>query len=51
MTNHVVVDGLGFGSVMAMIISYAHNPSILWMFIHGVLSWLYVIWVVLGGGR
>ena len=44
-------DGIGVGSVMAMIISYVNNPSILWMIIHGILGWLYVIWVVFGGAR
>jgi len=35
------------GTALAMILSYTQNHSILWAIIHGVLSWLYVIWRVL----
>jgi len=39
-----------FGSSLAMILSWAHNHSILWAIAHGVCSWLYVIyyaiWIV-----
>ena len=33
----------GFGSALAMAISWTENASIFWAIIHGVLSWLYVI--------
>ena len=35
--------GVGFGSALAITISYSANHSILWAIIHGILSWLYVI--------
>ena len=41
--------GVGFGSALAIAISYANNHSILWAIIHGILGWLYVIYVVLFG--
>jgi hypothetical protein len=34
----------GFGSMLAITISWGMNHSILWMVLHGILSWLYVIY-------
>ena len=39
--------GVGFGSALAIAISYANNHSILWAIIHGILGWLYVIYFAL----
>jgi hypothetical protein len=39
--------GIGFGSALAITISYSANHSILWAIIHGILSWLYVIYFAL----
>jgi len=39
--------GVGFGSALAIAISYTDNHSILWAIIHGILGWLYVIFVAL----
>lgn len=39
--------GVGFGSALAIAISYTTNKSILWAIIHGILGWLYVIYVAL----
>ena len=36
--------GVGFGSALAIAISYTANHSILWAIIHGILGWLYVIY-------
>jgi hypothetical protein len=36
--------GIGFGSALAIAISWSVNHSILWAIIHGVFSWLYVIY-------
>ena len=41
--------GVGFGSALAMAISYANHHSILWAIIHGIFGWLYVIYVALFG--
>lgn len=35
--------GVSFGSVLAMIISFNIHKSVLLAILHGVLSWLYVI--------
>ena len=39
--------GVGFGSALAMVISYDANHSILWAIIDGILGWLYVVYAVL----
>jgi len=39
--------GVGFGSALAIAISYVNNHSILWAIIHGLLSWIYVIYFAL----
>ncbi len=39
--------GVSFGTALAIAISYTNNHSILWAIIHGVFSWLYVIYFAL----
>jgi hypothetical protein len=39
--------GIGFGSALAITISWSVNQSIVWAVIHGVLSWFYVIYYAL----
>ncbi|MFZ0693007.1 MAG: hypothetical protein WAN51_02465, partial [Alphaproteobacteria bacterium] len=39
----VVRYGIGFGSALAIAISYTNNHSVLWAIIDGILGWLYVI--------
>ena len=39
--------GASFGSALAMAISYTTNHSILWAIIHGIFSWLYVLYFAL----
>ncbi len=36
--------GIGFGTALAITISWSANKSILWAIVHGVLSWAYVIY-------
>jgi hypothetical protein len=43
----VVKSGVGFGSALAMVISYTAHKSVLWAIIHGILGWLYVAYFVL----
>ncbi|GAA5026850.1 hypothetical protein GCM10011506_12870 [Marivirga lumbricoides] len=40
----VVKNGIGLGSVIAAILSWERNKSILFVIISGLLSWLYVIY-------
>jgi hypothetical protein len=39
--------GVTFGSALAITISWSTHHSILWACIHGVFSWLYVIYFAL----
>jgi hypothetical protein len=39
--------GASFGSALAMAISYNTNHSVLWAIIHGILSWIYVVYFAL----
>ena len=45
--QEVVKTGITFGTALAMAISFNVNQSVLWAMIHGVLSWLYVIYFVI----
>ena len=36
--------GASFGSALAIAGSYSNNHSLLWAVIHGILSWVYVIY-------
>ncbi|MFC5590046.1 hypothetical protein ACFPRA_14155 [Sporosarcina soli] len=42
-----VQRGIGFGTCLAMVISYTAYQSIGWAIIHGCLGWLYVIYYYL----
>jgi len=36
--------GVGFGTALAITISWSANKSILWAIFHGVISWVYVVY-------
>jgi len=42
--NHAVSDGVGLGAVLAVVLSWDRNRSILWAIFHGICTWVYVIW-------
>lgn len=46
-TKQVVKSGVSFGSALAIAISWSVHKSILWAIIHGIFSWLYVIYYAL----
>ena len=43
-TKSTVTSGVTFGSALAIAISWSLHKSILWACIHGLFSWLYVIY-------
>ena len=45
--NTAISSGIGLGSVLAVVVSWERNKSVLFDFIHGILSWLYVIYFVI----
>ena len=42
--KNVAKAGVSFGSALAIAISWSVHKSILWAIIHGIFSWLYVIY-------
>jgi hypothetical protein len=46
-TKSTVSSGITFGSALAIAISWSLHKTILWACIHGVFSWLYVIYYAL----
>jgi hypothetical protein len=42
--KQVGLQGVGFGSALAMAISFNVNQSIGWAILHGLFSWFYVIY-------
>ena len=50
-SKQVVKSGVGFGSALAIAISWSVHHSILWAIIHGIFSWFYVIYFALTRGR
>ncbi|CAN1528239.1 hypothetical protein MCEREM21A_01316 [Sphingomonadaceae bacterium] len=45
--HDVVKSGVGFGSALAIVISYTAHKSVLWAIIHGFFSWIYVLYFLL----
>ena len=46
--SHTAAEtGIGLGAAIAVVLSWHRNKSILFMIIHGILSWLYVIFFAL----
>lgn len=41
----------GFGSVIAVTLSWSANHSILWMIVHGICSWFYVLYFAFLKGK
>ena len=42
-----VETGISFGTCLAMIISYTTWKSIGWAILHGLFSWVYVIYYII----
>jgi hypothetical protein len=42
-----VGPSVGLGTIIAVVISWSRNKSILWAIIHGILGWLYVIYAII----
>ncbi|MEJ7611562.1 MAG: hypothetical protein WKF88_10335 [Ferruginibacter sp.] len=39
--------GIGLGTIIAVVVSWSRNKSILWAIIHGIFGWFYVIYAIL----
>ena len=45
--SKTVKSGITFGSALAMVISYGNWHSVGWAIIHGLMSWVYVIYYLI----
>lgn len=39
--------GVSLGSALAIVISWSVNQSVLWAILHGLLSWIYVVYYLI----
>ena len=46
-----LAPGVGLGTIIAIVISWSRNKSILWAIIHGILGWFYVIYALIVGKK
>lgn len=46
-SGNAATVGIGFGTALAITISWSANQSVLWAIVHGILSWFYVIYYVI----
>lgn len=46
-TKEAAKKGITFRTCLAMVISYANWHSVGWAIVHGLMSWLYVIYFVI----
>jgi len=46
-----IYPGVGLGTIIAVVLSWNRNESILWAIVHGILGWLYVIYVLIAGRK
>lgn len=42
-----VRNGVTFGAALAMVISFTMNSSVFWAIIHGLMSWVYVVYYII----
>lgn len=47
--NPAATLGIGFGSVLAALISWSHATSVVWTFVHMIFGWFYVIYALIVG--
>ncbi len=46
-TTNGIRTGISFGSALAIAVSYATNHSIGWAILHGMCSWLYILYYII----
>ena len=43
-TTTAATAGIGFGTALAITISWSLHKSLFWAIVHGILSWFYVLY-------
>lgn len=47
--SDAAAGGITIGAALAIVISWERSHSILWAILHGLCSWLYVLWFAIWG--
>ncbi len=45
--NKTIKNGMSFGGVLAMVVSYNAWQSIGWAIFHSLLSWVYILYYII----
>ncbi len=45
--KEIIRNGISFGSVLAIVISWSVNKSVLWAIFHGIIGWIYILYYVI----
>jgi hypothetical protein len=45
--KEIIRNGISFGSVLAIVMSWTLNKSIVWAILHGLMGWIYVIYYII----
>jgi hypothetical protein len=46
--TEIIRSGIGFGTVLAITVSWSLNRSLFWAIFHGFCGWLYIIYYAIG---
>lgn len=46
-----LAPGVGLGTIVAIVLSWSRNKSIIWAIVHGIFGWFYVIYAVIVGKK
>jgi hypothetical protein len=44
---NIISSGITFGSALAITSAWSLHESVLWAIVHGIFSWLYVVYYVI----
>ena len=42
-----LAPGVGLGTIIAVVISWSRNKSIIWAILHGIFGWFYIIYAII----
>ena len=46
-----IAPGIGLGTIIAVVMSWTRNKSVLWAIIHAFFGWFYVIYALIVGKK
>ena len=48
--TNITYDGIGLGTLLAVLISYVTGHGLGWIILHGFLGWIYIIYYIIKFG-